>query len=102
MNVKVRLFAALRERAGTEEIELDLPDGALVGDALERMRPLTDGVRVVMAVNQEYAQADDELSPGDELALIPPVSGGAVDAARIHSALCEEPLSVDRLIERVR
>ena len=55
MQIRVRLFAGLRERAGTSELKLDLPDGAVVADALERMRELTDGVPVVMAVNQEYA-----------------------------------------------
>ncbi len=57
MQVRVRLFAGLRERAGASELELELPEGALVGDALERMRALTEGVPVVMAVNQEYADA---------------------------------------------
>ena len=51
----MRLFAVLRERAGADEVELELPDGALVGDALERLQALTDGVPVVMAVNREYA-----------------------------------------------
>jgi molybdopterin converting factor subunit 1 len=102
MHVRVRLFAILRERAGTDELELELPEGARVSDALERVRGLTDGVRVVLALNQEYAPPHAELSPGDELALIPPVSGGAVDAARLHTRLCAEPLSLDRLIERVR
>ena len=42
MQVRVRLFAALRERAGTDELALELPDGASVRDALERMRDLTE------------------------------------------------------------
>src|ERR1700733_4627412 len=44
MQIRVRLFAALRERAGASELELELPDGALVGDALEQMGALTEGV----------------------------------------------------------
>ena len=56
MQVRIRLFAGLRERAGTDEVELELPEGALVRDALERMHELTAGVPVVMAVNQEYAR----------------------------------------------
>ena len=55
MQVRVRLFAALRERAGAEEVELELPDGARVKDALLRLEGLTGGVPVVMAVNHEYA-----------------------------------------------
>ncbi|HEY1516172.1 MAG TPA: molybdopterin converting factor subunit 1 [Solirubrobacteraceae bacterium] len=100
MQVRVRLFAALRERAGTAELELELPDGALVADALERMRALTDGVPVVMAVNQEYAEASSTLHGGDEVALIPPISGGAVGA--LHARLTTEPLALDPLLELVR
>ncbi len=96
----MRLFAGLRERAGAREIQLELPDGARVADALERMRGLTDGVPVVMAVNHEYADADATLQPGDEVALIPPVSGGSVGA--LHTRLTTEPLALDRLVELVR
>jgi molybdopterin synthase catalytic subunit len=100
MKVHVRLFAGLRERAGAEVIELSLPENADVGDALDRLSQLTGGLRVVMAVNQEYAAADTELHPGDELALIPPVSGGAVEA--MHVRVTDQPLALDPLIERVR
>jgi molybdopterin converting factor subunit 1 len=100
MQVRVRLFAGLRERAGTGEVQLELPDGALVGDALERMRGLTDGVPVVMAVNREYAAPAQALQAGDEIALIPPVSGGSVGVA--HVRMTSEPLRLDPLLERVR
>jgi MoaE-MoaD fusion protein len=100
MHVRIRLFAGLRERAGASEIELDLPEGARVRDALDQMRSLTDGVRVVMAVNQEYASGEAELHAGDELALIPPVSGGSVGS--LHVRVTGEPLALDPLIELVR
>src|SRR2546421_12866670 len=100
MHVRVRLFAVLRERAGAEEIELELPEGALVGDALERVRGLTEGVPVVMAVNRDYADAGDSLAPGDELALIPPVSGGSIQA--LHARVTDEPLALEPLLDRVR
>ena len=100
MQVRVRLFAGLRERAGAGELELELPEGAVVGDALEKVRALTDGVPVVMAVNHEYADPGAPLQAGDEVALIPPVSGGAVGA--LHARLTDEPLSLDRLLELVR
>jgi MoaE-MoaD fusion protein len=78
MNVRVMLFAQLRERAGTREVTLDLPDDAQVRDALEAMSDVTCGCPVVMAVNRVYTRSGDvPLSPGDELALIPPVSGGS-------------------------
>jgi molybdopterin synthase catalytic subunit len=100
MQVRVRLFAALRERAGADEVELELPDGADVAAALSQLHAFTDGVPVVMAVNHEYADADTTLSPGDELALIPPVSGGAIGT--VHVRVTSEPLSLDVLRERVR
>jgi molybdopterin synthase catalytic subunit len=100
MQVRVRLFAALRERAGAEQLELELPDGALVRDALRHVSALTEGVPVVMAINREYAAEDDVLRTGDELALIPPVSGGAVGV--VHVAITEAPLRLDPLLERVR
>jgi MoaE-MoaD fusion protein len=100
MQVSVRLFAVLRERAGAGEIELELPEGASVGDALEHVRALTEGVPVVMAVNREYADDSVALSPGDELALIPPVSGGSVGS--LHARVTDEPLALEPLIARVR
>jgi molybdopterin synthase catalytic subunit len=100
MQVRVRLFAGLRERAGAPEVKLELPEGALVSDALAQMRALTDGVPVVMAVNREYADPGDALRPGDELALIPPVSGGSVGVA--HVRVTRDRLALDPLVERVR
>lgn len=94
------MFAGLRERAGAAELELELPEGAIVADALERVQGLTDGVPVVMAVNQEYADAAVALHPGDEVALIPPVSGGSVGA--LHARVTAEPLAIDPLVELVR
>ena len=94
------MFAGLRERAGAAQVELELPEGAVVGDALERMRGLTDGIPVVMAVNHEYAAPGDPLHGGDEVALIPPVSGGSVGA--LHVRLTTEPLALDPLVEMVR
>jgi len=68
MVVHVRLFAALRERAGRDAIELELPDGALVSDALAAVDDLARDLPLVLAVNREYAAPGDRLAPGDELA----------------------------------
>ena len=100
MQVTVRLFAMLRERAGASEITVELPDGARVRDALAALGELADGLPLVMAVNREYADDDARLDPGDELALIPPVSGG--EAVVAHARVTAEPLSLDGLVERVR
>ena len=94
MVVRIRLFAGLRERAGRGELELELPDGAVVADALAAVDDLASGVPLVMAVNREYASPQDRLSAGDELALIPPISGGA---PRTHARVTDEPLSAERL-----
>ena len=81
MRINVKLFAVLRERAGTERVDLDLEPGATVAAAAEQIgqrlpsiRPLLP--RVAFAVNRAYAKLDTTLADNDELALIPPVSGG--------------------------
>ena len=101
MEVTVRLFAVLRERAGAAEVVLDLPDGARVADALAKLHELAEGLPLVMAVNREYADAQRTLAPGDELALIPPVSGGETSAAP-WARVTSEPLSLEALAARVR
>ncbi|HEV3130282.1 MAG TPA: molybdenum cofactor biosynthesis protein MoaE [Solirubrobacteraceae bacterium] len=100
MEVRVRLFAALRERAGRDVVELELPEGARVADALQRLETVTNGVPVVMAVNHEYADTDARLHEGDEVALIPPVSGGSVGS--LHVRVTDQPLQLEPLIARVR
>ncbi|MFN8163367.1 MAG: MoaD family protein [Solirubrobacterales bacterium] len=103
MTVRVRLFAMLRERAGRDSVEIELPSGATVADALEELalRPglgeLLGRLPVRMAVNREYADPGTQLSAEDELALIPPISGGA----GVHAEVREEPLSPDRLSRSV-
>src|SRR3954453_9560606 len=90
----------LRERAGASEVTLELPEGARVADALESLAEVTAGVPVVMAVNREYADADSVLAADDELALVPPVSGG--DTVLVHVRVTEGPLSIDALAGLVR
>jgi molybdopterin synthase catalytic subunit len=104
MNVRVRLFAILRERAGRDAVEVELEEGATVADALRELARLPgleepiERMPVRMAVNREYADAGTRLGPEDELALIPPISGGA---AAIHAAVRDEPLDVAALERRV-
>ena len=81
MTVRVRLFAVLRDRAGAASTTLDLPAGATIAQALGpllRQFPAlgNDLPRCAFALNQAYAPPDTVLHDGDELALIPPVSGG--------------------------
>ena len=67
-------------------------------DALARLDDLAGGLPLVMAINRDYADAEAELQAGDELALIPPVSGGET----LPSVVTSEPLSLDGLLARVR
>ena len=92
MSVKVRLFAGLRERAGWSRREVD---AATVADVWPALGLGTEPEGLLYAVNQEYAPRDRVLADGDEVALIPPVSGGAF-------LLSDEPLSLDRCVDEVR
>ena len=101
MTVTVRLFAILREHAGVESIEVELENGATLAEALEEISAdpnLGDLLRrmpVTMAVNREYADPETAREPGDELALVPPVSGGA--SAPVHVRITDRPLSIESL-----
>jgi molybdopterin converting factor subunit 1 len=103
VDVEVRLFAVLREQAGTDSIPLELEEGATVADALERLGAepsLADLLRrlpVRMAVNRDYATSETPLRASDELALIPPVSGGG----QVHARVSAEPLSLEALSRAV-
>jgi molybdopterin synthase catalytic subunit len=78
MNVTVRLFAGLRERAGTGERELELPDGARVRDVWAALDLGPEPAGLLYAVDREYAAPERVLAGGEEVGVIPPVSGGAV------------------------
>ena len=79
MKIKVRLFASYREIAGTNQVQLQLQEGATVADLLKRLRHDFPGLPAQgfrVAINAEFVEASQVIQPGDELALIPPVSGG--------------------------
>ena len=83
--IRVRLFAGLRERAGWSERELE---AATVADVWPALGLGDEPAGLLYAVNREYAERERELADGDEVALIPPVSGGAF-------RVTEEPLSLE-------
>ena len=96
--ISVRLFAGLRERAGSDRVELELPDDARAADVLAAMG-MQPG-QCIVALDREYAEADAPVLPSHEVALIPPVSGGA-SAVRLV-AVTEEPLDLSAVAAAVR
>ncbi|MGI8730875.1 MAG: molybdenum cofactor biosynthesis protein [Solirubrobacteraceae bacterium] len=94
MDVTVRLFASLREHAGAATLKLDLAEGATVADAVAALRGgalagLPQNAPFVTAVAREYVTPDHALAPGDELALVPPVSGGDGGVVRLADVVDE-------------
>ena len=94
MKVTVRLFAGLRERAGTAERELDLPGGSRAHDAWTSLALGAEPPGLLLAVNRQYVDHDHVLSEGDEVAFIPPVSGGAF-------RLTKDPIDVEAVVAEV-
>ena len=95
MNVHVRLFAALREQAGTGRLELELADGATVSDVWPLLGLGDEPFGLLYARNKAYVERSESLAAGDEIAVIPPVSGG-------DFKLSADPLSVDAAVSEVR
>jgi molybdopterin synthase catalytic subunit/molybdopterin converting factor small subunit len=91
----VKLFAGLREQAGTATRQLELPVDAHVGDVWPALGLGEEPAGLLYAVNREYAPPERELADGDEVAVIPPVSGGAF-------RLSDAPLSLEAVVDEVR
>jgi molybdopterin converting factor subunit 1 len=101
MNVVVKLFGAVREAVGAKDLSVDVPEGCPVGDLrslLARDHPVFDrfGERLAVSVNFEIAAPDAVLRDGDEVAFLPPVSGGSGACS-----LSERPLDVAATVARV-
>ena len=94
MRITVKLFAALRERAGGGHRELELEPGALVADVWRALALGDEPAGIAYARNREYAARDQPLTDGDEVAVIPPVSGGGF---RVQS----EPLDLATIVAEV-
>lgn len=101
MVVRVRLFAVLRDIVGASEVDVELPEGAVGEDLFRvlaadhpRLRELRSSLR--LALNQEYVPWDAPIRPGDEAAVIPPVSGGEGEPGVPFVEVTAEPLSAER------
>jgi MoaE-MoaD fusion protein len=102
MRLDVRFFALYRERAGRSQLSLELPEGATVDDLTREVRQqfprlAPPDVRIVVAVNADYAQPDTVLHEGDEICLIPPVSGG-----NTMIKITYDPLDPEQITSQVR
>jgi molybdopterin synthase catalytic subunit len=105
VKVRVRLFAALRERAGTGDLELELPEGATVADVWPALALGDEQPGIMFAVNRDYADRSRALAAGDEVALIPPVSGGSEPGGSEPQGrfrLSADVLSLDAAVDDVR
>jgi sulfur-carrier protein len=80
MTVDVLLFASYAEALGAAKVRIDVRSGATVRDVLDQLLRLPGAERLppapMVAVNHQYARSGDPVSPGDEVAVIPPVAGG--------------------------
>lgn len=101
MQLSVRLFASIREALGTNSLSIDLPDGATVATLTHEIQARYPALRVIpetrVSVNYEYVDSDHRLKEGDELALIPPVSGGSGDFFEIT----DQHLTAESVIRQV-
>ena len=107
LKVTIRLFAGLKDRAGASSVSLELGDGASVADAISAAceatpKRWTAPTAVMVAVNDEYVQREQMLAEGDELALIPPVSGGALDVGSSYVVITEDELDPQSIADHVR
>lgn len=105
MNVKVRLFATLRQLAGWKERAYALEEGATLRDLIAQIDAETAGLGLARrtfyaAVNEEYAKGDRVLQDGDTVGLFPPVSGGENPQVKLF-AITPAPLSLDDAARRV-
>ncbi len=95
VNVRVRLFAGLRERAGVSAVELELAEGSTIDAVWDALALGEEPPGMLYALNRAYVERGATLSDGDEVAVIPPVSGG-------DFRLSEAPLSLDAVVAEVR
>lgn len=105
MKLTLLLFASLKDAAGTPQVEIQLPEKSTVSDlqtflaeTYPKLAPWLPHTRV--AVNQEYISTDTGLKDGDEIALIPPVSGGQANVPLV--AVVDRPLGLDEVVNAVQ
>ena len=107
MRVRILFFGMLKDVAGRSSDWLDLPAGASVRDALDRYASQLPAMKDAMpslavAVNQRYAGPEALLNDGDEIALLPPVSGGSGNPMRRRASIIHDPIETSILLEHIK
>jgi MoaE-MoaD fusion protein len=110
MRVRVVYFGILREMAGHEQETVELADGARLAELYSDLQQRIPGLNkfansIALSINYEYAGLDAPLHDGDEVALLPPVSGGAGDtskSAAIHTRLVHEPIDYEKIANEMK
>ncbi len=107
MQIRVLFFGVLKDLVGRSSETLDLADGARVEAVLQhysRQAPRFAGMQnsLALSVNQEYASADAILRAGDEVGLLPPVSGGSPDSAQDDVRIVHEPIVTETVISSLK
>jgi molybdopterin synthase catalytic subunit len=107
MRIRVLFFGVLKDIAGKSSDSLDLPDGALVRDvlahyAVQAPRMKESITSLAMAVNQQYTGAETVLKSGDEVALLPPVSGGSQARTGSHASIICDAIDTQNVLNRVK
>ncbi len=107
MQVRVLFFGMLKDLAGRGSESLSLPEDATLNDVLGHFGTQIPGLRallpsIAMSINQEYAVPDSKLNPGDEIALLPPVSGGSQAIPRQRATIVRERIDTRRLLDQIK
>jgi molybdopterin synthase catalytic subunit len=109
MQVRVLFFGVLKDLAGKASDSISLPEDATLGDVLTHYEEVIPRLRdtaasLAMSVNQEYAGLGTRLRPGDEVALLPPVSGGVDTAARrsLHAAIVRQRIDTASVLQGIK
>src|SRR5262249_16282013 len=111
MRIRVLLFGVLKDIYERSSEELDLPTGATLADVLEHYRQAAPEQRTLfpvlaLSVNQQYAQITHALREGDEVALLPPVSGGAgpqgASGTRFYCEIVRQRIQTEAIIQKIR
>src|SRR5580658_7952769 len=107
MRVRILFFGILKDLAGTSSDALDMHENATVGDVLERWAKQLPRLKealpsLAVAVNQQYAGAETALHSNDEVALLPPVSGGSADLGARRASIVREPIDTPQIVAKMR